>query len=93
MNPPPKPISLDEPAVRTPESIPDADSFTNFVIYINAELMLTIEGEGMVAARVIKRSLGPEGNAVGAFNQKKIWIQGYMISCLWTGRFNSYLPT
>ena len=27
MTPPPQPIALDEPAVRTPESIPDADSF------------------------------------------------------------------
>ena len=71
MNPPPQPISLYEPAVRTTESIPDADSFTDFDEYINAELMLVIEGEGMVAARVIKRSLGPEGNDVGAFNHKK----------------------
>ena len=40
MTPPPQPIALDEPAVRTPESIPDADSFTDFGEYINAELML-----------------------------------------------------
>ena len=53
MTPPPQPIALDEPAVRTPESIPDADSFTDFDEYINAELMIAREGEGMVAARVI----------------------------------------
>ena len=34
--------------------------------------MLAREGEGMVSARVIKRSLGPDGNAVGAFNHKKM---------------------
>ena len=27
---------------------------------------------GMVAARVVKRSLGPDGNAVGAFNHNKM---------------------
>ena len=36
MTPPPKPIALDEPEVRTPESIPDADSFSDFDEYINA---------------------------------------------------------
>ena len=72
MNPPPQPISLDEPAVRTTESIPDADSFSDFDEYINAEPMLAREGEGMVAARVIKRSLGPDGNSVGAFNHNKM---------------------
>ena len=77
------------PAVRTLESIPDEDSFTDFDEYINAELMLAREGEGMVPARVIKRSLGPDGNAGGSFNHKKCWTQGYMISCLWTGQFNS----
>ena len=40
MTPPPQPIALDEPAVRTPESIPDEDSFSDFDEYINAELML-----------------------------------------------------
>ena len=40
MTPPPQPIALYEPAVRTPESIPDADAFTDFDEYINAELML-----------------------------------------------------
>ena len=40
MTPPPKPISLDEPAVRTQKSILDADSFTNFGEYLNAELIL-----------------------------------------------------
>ena len=72
MTPPPQPISLDEPAVRTPESIPDADSFSDFDEYINAEMTLAREGEGMVDARVIKRSLGPDGNAVGAFNHNKM---------------------
>ena len=72
MTPPPQPIALDEPAVRTRESIPDADSFSDFNEYINAELMLAREGEGMVAARVIKRYLVPDGNAVGAFNHNKI---------------------
>ena len=89
MNPPPQPIPLDEPAVRTPESIPDADSFTDLDKYINAELMLAREVEGLVSTRVIKRSLGPDGNAVGSFNHKKSWTQGYIISCLWTGRFKS----
>ena len=37
---PPQPIPLDEPAVRTPDSIPDAESFPDFDEYINAELML-----------------------------------------------------
>ena len=32
--------------------------------------MLEREGEGVVATRVIKISLGPDGNAVGAFNHK-----------------------
>ena len=63
---------MDEPAVRTPESIPDADPFTYFDEYINVELMLAREGEGMVAARVIKISLGPDGNAVGYFNHNKM---------------------
>ena len=72
MNPPPQPIALDEPAVRMQESIQDADSFTDFDEYINAELMLAREGEGMVAARVIKRSLGPDGNAVSVFNHNKM---------------------
>ena len=36
MTPPPQPIALDEPALRTPESIPDADSFSDFDEYINA---------------------------------------------------------
>ena len=40
MTPSPQAIALDEPAVRTPESIPDADSFSDFDEYINAELML-----------------------------------------------------
>ena len=44
MTPPPQLIPLDEPAVRTPESIPDADSFPYFNEYINAELMLAKEG-------------------------------------------------
>ena len=68
MTPPPQPIELDEPAVRTTESIPDAVYFSDFDKYINAELMLAREGEGMVAARVIKIPLGPDGNAVGVFN-------------------------
>ena len=34
--------------------------------------MLAREGEGMVAARVIKISLGPDSNAVGAFNHNKM---------------------
>ena len=34
--------------------------------------MLAREGEGMVAARVIKRSLGHNGNAVGVFNHNKM---------------------
>ena len=34
--------------------------------------MLAREVEGMVAARVIKISLGPDGNAVGDFNHKKM---------------------
>ena len=40
MTPPPQPIALDDPKVRTPESIPDADSLTDFDEYINAELVL-----------------------------------------------------
>ena len=46
MTPPPQPIPLDEPVIRTPELIPDADSFTYFDEYINAELVLAREGEG-----------------------------------------------
>ena len=72
MTPPPQPIPLDEPAVRTPESIPDADSFKDFDEYFNADPMLTKEGEGMLAARVVRRYLGPDGNAVGSFNNKKM---------------------
>ena len=34
--------------------------------------MLAREWEGMVAARVIRRSLGPDRNAVGAFNHTKM---------------------
>ena len=34
--------------------------------------MLAREGEGMVAARVIKIYLGPDSNAVGAFNHNKM---------------------
>ena len=63
---------LDVLAVRTPKSIPDAYSFTYFDEYINTELMLASEGKGMVAARVIKKSLGPDGNAVGVFNHNKM---------------------
>ena len=69
---PPQPIPLDEPSVRTPESIPDADYFTDFDEYINVVLMLVKEGEGMVAARIVRRYLGPDGNAVGSFNHKKM---------------------
>ena len=36
MNPSPQPIPLDGPAVRTPETIPDADYFPYFDEYINA---------------------------------------------------------
>ena len=73
MNPLTQPIPLAEPAVRTPESIPDTGSFTDFDEYINAKLMLARKrGGGMVATRVIKISLGPDGNAVGAFNHKKM---------------------
>ena len=36
MTPPPQLIELDEPELRTPESIPDADSFSDFDEYINA---------------------------------------------------------
>ena len=63
---------MDEPAVRTPESIPDADSFSDFDEYINADLMLAREGKGVVSARVIKKSLGPDGNAIVAFNNNKM---------------------
>ena len=72
MTPLPQPILLDEPAVRTPESIPDAYSFTDFDEYINAEPMLAKEGEGVVAPRVVRRSLGLYGNAVGSFNHDKM---------------------
>ena len=41
ITPPPQPIPLDEPEVRTPESISDADFLPYFDEYINAELMLT----------------------------------------------------
>ena len=34
--------------------------------------MLAREGEGMIAARVIKRSLGPDRSSVGYFNHNKI---------------------
>ena len=67
LNPPPQPIPLGEPDVRTPDLIPDAESFLDFDEYINAELMLAKEGEGMVAARVVIRSLGPDGKVVGFF--------------------------
>ena len=40
MTPPPQPIALDDPEDRTLESIPDADSFSDFDEYINAELMI-----------------------------------------------------
>ena len=40
MTPPPQPMPLYETEVRTPESIPDADSFTDFDGYINAELII-----------------------------------------------------
>ena len=61
MNPPPQPIPLEEPDVRTPDLIPDADSFPYFYEYINAKLMLAKEGEGMIAARVVRRFIGPDG--------------------------------
>ena len=72
MTPPLQPISLYEPAVQTPKSIPDADSFPDFDEYINAELMLAKEGKGVVAARVVRRSLGPDGKVVGSFNHNKM---------------------
>ena len=34
--------------------------------------MLSKEGEGMVAARVVRRSLGPDGNDVVYFNHNKM---------------------
>ena len=52
--------------------MPDVDSFPDFDEYINADLMLAKEGEGMVAARVVRRSLGPDGEVVGSFNHKKM---------------------
>ena len=84
MTPPPQPIPLNDPAVRTPESIPDANALSDFDEYINAELMLEKEGEGMVATGVVRRSLGPDGNTI-----TKCWTQGSMIIFLWTGRFNN----
>ena len=72
MTPPSQLIPLDDPAVRTSESIPDADSFTDFYEYINAELFLAKEGEGMVAARVVRISLVPHGNVAGSFNHNKM---------------------
>ena len=45
MTSPPQPIPLDEPAVQKQESIPDADSFTDFDEYINTEMMLAREEE------------------------------------------------
>ena len=63
---------MDKPAVRTPEEIPDAESFKDFNEYITAELMLSKEGEGMVAARVVRRYVGPDGNVVGSFNHNKM---------------------
>ena len=33
--------------------------------------MIVKEGEGMVAARVVRRSLGPDGNVVDSFNHDK----------------------
>ena len=72
MTPPPQPIPLDEPAVRTPESIPDADSFKDFDEYINTDPMLAKEGEGMLATRVVRRYLGPDGKVVGTLNRDKI---------------------
>ena len=65
-------MPLYDPDVRTPDSIPDADSFPDFDDYINAELMLVKEVEGMVAARVVRISLGPDGKVVGSFNHKKM---------------------
>ena len=89
MTPPPQPIPLDDPELRTPESIPYAESFTDFDEYINAKLMLARNEEVMVAAILIKRSIGPDGNAVGLSTITIFLTQVYMISCLWTGRFNS----
>ena len=34
--------------------------------------MLAKEWEGVVSARIVRRSLGPDGNAVGSFNHKKM---------------------
>ena len=34
--------------------------------------MLAKEGEGMVAARVVRKSPGPDGKVVGSFNHNKM---------------------
>ena len=72
MTPPPQLIPLDESVVRTPELILDADSFKYFDEYINSELMLAKEREGMLDARLVRRSLGPDGKVVGYFNHNKM---------------------
>ena len=48
------------------------NQYTDFDEYINAELMLAREGEGMAYSRVIKRSLGLDGNDVVGFNHNKM---------------------
>ena len=72
MTPPPQPIPLDEPAVLTPESIPNADLFSDFDEYINSELFLAKEGERMIAAIMVQGCLGPDGKVVGSFNHNKM---------------------
>ena len=34
--------------------------------------MLAKEGEGTISARVVRKSLGPDGNVVGSFNHNKM---------------------
>jgi len=89
MNKPPEPIKLDELVVKTPVSISDADSFSDYDEYINAELMLPKSGEGMTAEKVCIRSVGVDGKIQRSCNHTHVWTHRYMTSCLWMDRYNS----
>ena len=65
-------LVVEELAVKTLDLIPDADFSPYFDEYINTELMLAKEGEGMVAARVVKISLGPDGKVFVSLNHNNM---------------------
>ena len=75
LNPPPNPIDLNEPNTPIPDkdSILEADNYSNYDKYINAEVIIPKDGERVKSAKIIRRATASDGSKTCNFNTNSIF--------------------